>query len=107
VVTRDFASQVAGRYRKDGPHSAEALREDILAPALRLHDRIRVVIDGPAYSMSFLEEAFGGLVRQGYLTPENALNRIEIIGGFGYKYTVVFIQNYIRRARPEPPAVSV
>jgi STAS-like domain of unknown function (DUF4325) len=44
-----------------------AFRDDFLVPALGTYDQVRVVLDGTAgYPSSFLEEAFGGLVRSGY-----------------------------------------
>ena len=63
-IAEDFSRVPAGRYRVDGPRSGEALRQDHLAPALRKADKVIVHLDGvTGYGSSFLEEAFGGLVR--------------------------------------------
>ena len=63
-IAEDFSRAPAGRCRNDGPRSGEAFREDHLAPALREADKVVVHLDGvEGYGSSFLEEAFGGLVR--------------------------------------------
>jgi hypothetical protein len=67
-VQQDFSKYPAGRLRQDGDYSAEEFRENILAPSLRdeVIDKVILELDGVAgYSSSFLEEAFGGLVRSG------------------------------------------
>lgn len=62
-VAQDFSRYPAGRHRTDGPWSGEAFRHDLLAPALH-EGTVEVDLDGTlGYGSSFLEEAFGGLVR--------------------------------------------
>ncbi|MDR5647935.1 STAS-like domain-containing protein [Burkholderia cenocepacia] len=64
-VAQDFSRHPAGRFRSDGPYSGELFREKFLTPALRAGERLRVILDGArGYGSSFLEEAFGGLVRK-------------------------------------------
>jgi len=64
-ITEDFSAVPAGRFRSDGPFSGEAFREEFLIPALKLEDDVRVSLDGgEGHGSSFLEEAFGGLVRR-------------------------------------------
>ena len=64
TIARDFSKYPAGRFRTDGKTSGEAFRDDLLVPALRGGSRVVVVFDGVAgFGSSFLEEAFGGLVR--------------------------------------------
>ena len=66
-VAKDFTDRPFGRYRDDGERSAEIFRDDILAPAIRKHDHVTVDLGGTnSYGSSFLEEAFGGLVRAGF-----------------------------------------
>jgi STAS-like domain of unknown function (DUF4325) len=78
-VSRDFSDVPAGRYRSDGPFSGEAFREDHLWPALRSHEQVSVDLDGTeGYGSSFLEEAFGGLVRKGYLSGDELHKRLDI-----------------------------
>ena len=70
-VAKDFSEFPAGRFRTDGPYSGERFRDDVLAPALRRAERIVVALDGTmGYGSSFLEEAFGGLLRIGFNRSE-------------------------------------
>jgi hypothetical protein len=67
-VASDFSRFPGGRYKADGENSGQAFREDILVPALRraidTNSRVIVILDGTSgYPSSFLEEAFGGLIR--------------------------------------------
>jgi hypothetical protein len=55
---------------------------------------VRVVIDGPAYSMAFLNEAFGGLVRSGHLAAQELNERLDIAGSMGYRYTKLAAERY-------------
>lgn len=66
-LAQQFSRYPAGRLKADGPHSGEKFREDLLAPELRKRDKVTVHLDGAAgYGSSFLEEAFGGLLRHGF-----------------------------------------
>jgi hypothetical protein len=67
-VARDFSRVPGGRFARSGPHSGEEFRQRLLAPALQRAriqgGQVIVRFDGAAgYPVSFLEEAFGGLVR--------------------------------------------
>lgn len=67
-IATDYSTSPAGRTPADGPFNGQRFRDDVLVPALReaiAHDTVLVVdMDGAfSYSSSFLEEAFGGLVR--------------------------------------------
>lgn len=67
VIATDFSRFPIGRYRRHGTESGEAFREDFLVPSLKSEDSVTVVLDGTSgYPSSFLEEAFGGLVRTGF-----------------------------------------
>lgn len=66
-IANDFTKYPGGRYRKHGKGSGEEFRESFLIPNIENQEHITIVLDGTAgYSSSFLEEAFGGLVRRGY-----------------------------------------
>lgn len=78
-VAKQFSRYPAGRNLKDGPYNGELFRKKYLEPNLKNHDRIEVVLDGArGYGSSFLEEAFGGLVRLGY-GPSEIRSRISIV----------------------------
>lgn len=69
-LAEDFSPYPAGRDHADGPFNGARFRDEILRP--RLADAIArgqtlvVSLDGvKSFGSSFLEEAFGGLVRIG------------------------------------------
>lgn len=70
-VANDFSRYPAGRYKSDGPFSGQHFRDDFVVPALRENELVVVDLDGTrGYGSSFLEEAFGGLVRLGFSTSD-------------------------------------
>lgn len=77
-VVNDFSENPAGRYVADGPNSGERFRNEYLLPPLREGKSIVVNLDGAlGFGSSFLEEAFGGLVRNG-IPASDLLKRITI-----------------------------
>nr|WP_249205781.1 STAS-like domain-containing protein [Burkholderia cenocepacia] len=66
-VASDFSPFAGGRYTSDGPFSGERFREEVLLPHLRRGETLSIDLDGTlGLGSSFLEEAFGGLVRAGF-----------------------------------------
>ena len=66
-IAADFSRHPAGRYLRDGPFSGEAFRKKFLEPHLAKGEDLTIEFDGArGYGSSFLEEAFGGLVRKGF-----------------------------------------
>lgn len=56
-----------GRFLKDGPFNGELFRKRFLEGAMKDKSPVVVELDGTrGYGSSFLEEAFGGLVRIGF-----------------------------------------
>lgn len=78
-IGKDFSKIPAGRYRTDGPDSAECLRDDYIEPRLRTWPFMTLEMDDTyGHSASFLEELFGGLIRvHGFQYPD-ICNRIQI-----------------------------
>lgn len=76
-VAEDFSPRPYGRYKSDGEYSAERFRDEFLIPAIEKGDKFIVDLSGSnRYGSSFLEEAFGGLVREG-ITDEK-LSQMEV-----------------------------
>ena len=77
---RQFGRYPAGRYLTDGPYNGQKFREDFLIPALTGADEeIEITLsDARGLKSSFLEEAFGGLVRAGY-APDELIRRFKFI----------------------------
>jgi hypothetical protein len=74
-IAKDFTRYPGPRYRRNGEFSGQQFREDKLVPALRQAQEagefLTVILDDVAgYGSSFLEEAFGGLVREGFLLED-------------------------------------
>lgn len=84
----DYTKFPGGRYRRHGNGSGEEFRETILGPALESENKVTVYLDDVAgYPASFLEEAFGGLVREkGYSLVE--LERVLTIKAENDLYSV-------------------
>ena len=79
-VARDFSPFPAGRYLADGPYSGEGFLKEKLLPALKQGASVEVVLDGAmGYGSSFLEEAFGGLVRLKEWPLADLLERIKLV----------------------------
>ena len=80
-VSKDFSRFPSGRYEKNGTTSGEAFRKKLLEPALREGtDKVQVLLDGTiGYGSSFLEEAFGGLVRVSGFGARELLARLELV----------------------------
>ena len=78
-VERDFSRYPAGRYETDGPYNGQTFREKFLIPALsKKTGKILIELDGArGYGSSFLEEAFGGLIRAGF-TANEVLDRLDL-----------------------------
>lgn len=76
----DFSRTPLGRYHpKDGPNSGERFRQELLVPALKEHAKVIVRIDQvEGYGSSFLEEAFGGLVRKEGFSSSELKTKLEI-----------------------------
>lgn len=63
-VVKDFSKKPYGRYPDEGD-CGETFRQQLLVPALNSHGAVHVVLDGyNRYGRSFLDEAFGGLIRE-------------------------------------------
>lgn len=87
-VSKDFSEYPAGRYRDDGDFSGEVFREDLLLPKLINFDVVEINLDGSmGYGSSFLEEAFGGLVRLGKFTRDSLHQKLK----FKYKEDPIVI----------------
>ncbi|SMF94393.1 hypothetical protein SAMN02949497_1707 [Methylomagnum ishizawai] len=66
-IGRDFSRYPAGRFISDGPYCGEIFRDKFLVPVLDMQGKTTIELDNTAgYGSSFLEEAFGGLVRLGF-----------------------------------------
>ena len=92
-VREDFTRFPAGRYISDGSYSGQRFRDKFLVPALSSSDVVEIYMDGTlSPGSSFLEEAFGGLLRQGF-TSNDLASRIKIIASD--EVLVAEVQQYL------------
>lgn len=93
-IAKDFTPFPAGRYEKDGPYTGEGFRKRILVPALKQYDSVEIILDGTiGYGSSFLEETFGGLIREEGFSYEEINNKLILISK--RKSILKSIENYI------------
>lgn len=79
-VAKDFTRFPSGRYVRNGETSGEAFRQKFLEPHLRDGESVEVDLDGTVgYGSSFLEEAFGGLVRALRIPSDRLLTQLKVI----------------------------
>jgi hypothetical protein len=78
-VAKDFSTDPWGRYPDDGEFNAESFRKQLLLPMFKRGLPFMVDLSGSnRYGSSFLEEAFGGLVRvEGITDRELDLMRVH------------------------------
>ena len=68
-IRTDFSTAPGPRACEEGKHSGEEFRKTVLAPRVRdaidRKESLLIDLDGTAgYGTSFLEESFGGLIRE-------------------------------------------
>ncbi|MEC8324948.1 MAG: STAS-like domain-containing protein [Pseudomonadota bacterium] len=74
----DFNAKPYGRYPEDGDGCGQYYREKVLAPALKENEKVHVILDGyNRYGRSFLDEAFGGLIRESGFTADDIKNKLS------------------------------
>lgn len=83
-LAKDFSRIPGARFAKEGDYSGEEFRSNFLAPALKHAVEndvyVTVVLDGTAgIGTSFLEEAFGGLIRIDKFSLDQITKRLIII----------------------------
>lgn len=96
-VAEQFSRFPAGRFVTDGPYSGESFRRKFLEPALKRSEDLIVEMDGArGYGSSFLEEAFGGLVRAGL--PKEVVRKVQIKASSASLKAEIY--DYIDKALP-------
>lgn len=102
-IGKDFSDTPWGRYPDDGPVSGERFREEWLKPALQTDQKVCVKIDDTeGYGSSFLDEAFGGLVRKRYFSAQQLTDNLTIeCKDPDYIIYRDLIWKYINEAKPQ------
>lgn len=94
VDVSKFSKTPFGRYYSDGEYSAQCFREKILVPQLNKAKGEDVIVDFTKVALgvgsSFLEEAFGGLVREGF-------DKSELLKHLSVKDKMNFYDRQVKR----------
>lgn len=97
-VAKQFTKLPGGRYVRLGPYSGEEFRTRFLVDPLRGGKTVVVELDGVrGYGSSFLEEAFGGVVRELNLETDDAVRRLKV--ETSVDSWRLDVEDYIRNAR--------
>jgi hypothetical protein len=100
VVATDFAVSPGPRFSRQGPDSGEALRNKLVRVLKQNPQGLVVVLDGTSgFGSSFLDEAFGGLVRAEGYTPSQLKGLLEFVSDLDPTY-VTEIWESVGMARP-------
>jgi hypothetical protein len=103
-ISKDFGRFPGGRVPSDGPFSGEAFRNKHLAPAMReaisQGTSVEILLDGvEGYGSSFLEEAFGGLVRHESFTEDQIVKHLKLTSADGsMSFYSAMILDYVKDA---------
>jgi len=104
-ISKDFSKTPGPRFILEGEYSGELFRDSILfykmQEAIDKGIKLRVNIDGTAgYATSFLEESFGGLIREKGLNYDDIIKTLEIISD-EEEYLIENIFKYLKEAEDE------
>ena len=83
-VADDFSKEPGGRHASDGPFSGETFR-GVLLKAFRAKGPGVIELDGVrGYGSSFLDEAFGGLIREKLVSYDEVISRLDLRSSRSY-----------------------
>lgn len=78
IIARDFHRSPGPRYINQGPWSGEAFRKLLVKKLQEKAGKLTIDLDGTrGFGSSFLDEAFGGLIRSEGFTKADIMRRIE------------------------------
>lgn len=82
-IAKNFSEYPGGRYKTDGSASGEEFRDRILIPKLKEASQKDTIVevnfdDVCGFGSSFLEEAFGGLIRSKAVKPDLVNDRLKL-----------------------------
>jgi hypothetical protein len=100
-IAREFSPNPGPRWKRQGANSGEALRPKLLHVLQSRHGRIKVLLDGTkGMGSSFLDEAFGGLIRYHGQTRDELRKRFNFISEIDPSY-ICTIYDSLDRAQQE------
>lgn len=99
-IAKEFSDVPWGRFPSDSDFCGQNFRDQLLLPAIKKGHVVEVDLDGvEGFGSSFLEEAFGGLVRKG-ITEDQLKRCLKIVTNTEeYKMYADIVWKYIREAQ--------
>lgn len=104
-ILTDFSYTPGPRYFVEGKHSGEEFRDTVLRDSVRKAIRddeiLTVDLDGTAgYGRSFIEEAFGGLIRVDKIKYDDIVAHLQIVSEEEPEWEPK-IKEYLKKANEE------
>lgn len=97
-IATQFTQYPGFRYREHSEGSGQEFREKILHEIMKTGSPVEIDLGGTSgYPSSFLEEAFGGLVRDGY-SADQIRRLIHLVAPDDYQHYVEMAWGYIDKA---------
>lgn len=98
-IARDFSPNPGPRFARQGAHSGEALRKHLLRLLDKSSDTVIIDLDGTrGIGSSFLDEAFGGLIRTERKSKADLLKRFKFQSRVDPSYVETIIDSLNRAA---------
>ena len=102
-VARDYTRHPGPRYERQGEFSGERFRK-VLVDALKKSQRLVVDLDGTSgFGSSFLDEAFGGLIRNEGMSRDEVRSRVIVRSAMDETYAVE-VEEAVALAEPAETA---
>lgn len=104
-IAKDFSQTPGPRYIREGDNSGELFRKTVLFPllneVLKNKGKLTIDLDGTAgFGTSFLEESFGGLIREESLDYNTLVSTIDFLSD-EEPYLIEDIKEYLKEANNE------
>ncbi len=98
----DFSKTPGARYPEEGEYSGQEFRKKFLFPkmteALNSKQSLTVILDGTfGLGTSFLEESFGGLIRENRMDYHSILNSLVLVSNESPHYKEEILE-YLKEA---------
>lgn len=104
-IAKDFSPNPGPRYKRQGANSGEALRRRLLEVLEKTDGEVIIDLDGTkGIGSSFLDEAFGGLVRWNRKAKDDLLRRFKFQSRVDPSYIDEIVDS-ISHAEPQPESV--
>lgn len=99
-IAKKFSKHPGPRYVRQGPDSGELLRRRLNQILSEVKGTVLVDLDGTTgFGSSFLDEAFGGLIRSDHWQKDQLLRRLQFRSTLDPSY-VDEIMDSINKAKP-------